>query len=204
MAGNVTLTGNNHTIAMKLLRDVTTILERKNIWYCLDGGTLLGIMRENRLLPWDDDLDLFVTEDEYKKVASLTWKFRMHGYWISVRRLKQDKPPFKKGDPRVVKIRNRRYYSVAGPVKLDIFIKYRVGDNYCWTEGIQEKNTKKSVPAHFFSKIILKEFDGKKYWIPEAYDEYLTHRYKDWRTPIREWNHLEDDHAIIKDAIKEP
>jgi len=161
-------------------------------------------MRENRLLPWDDDQDMFVTKDEYKKVASLTWKFRLCGYWVSVRKHKQDKPPFKKGNPRIIKIRNRRYYSIAGPVRLDIFIKYRMGDDYCWSEGGREKNANKSAPAHFFRKLILTEFNSKEYWIPEAYDEYLTYRYKDWRTPVREWDHLEDDHAIIRDTLIKP
>ena len=87
-------------------------------------------MRENRLLPWNDDLDMFVTKDEYKKVALLTWKFRLCGYWISVRKHKKDKPPF--------------------------------------------------------------------------YDEYLTYCYKDWRIPVREWDHLEDDHAIIRDTLIKP
>jgi len=193
------LTGKNLTIAERMLKDVTTILEKKNILYCLDGGTLLGIMRENRLLPWDNDLDVFVTEDEYKKVASLTWKFRLYGYWVSVMKHKQDKPPFKKGDPRIIKIRNRRYYSIAGPVRLDIFIKYRMGDDYCWSEGVGKESVNKSVPAHFYSKHIMTEFGGKKYWIPEAYDEYLTYRYKNWRTPVKEWNHVQDDHAIVED-----
>ncbi|MFB0517315.1 MAG: LicD family protein [Candidatus Neomarinimicrobiota bacterium] len=204
MAGNSRLTGKNLTVALKMLKEITTILEKKNIWYCLDGGTLLGIVRENRLLPWDNDLDTFVTKDEYKKVASLTWKFRLRGYWVAVRRHKQDMPPFRKGDPRAVKIRNRRYRLFAGPVCLDIFIKYREGDNYCWREGGREKNVKKSVPAHFFSKVVQREFDGKKYWIPAAYDEYLTYRYKNWRKPVKKWNNLEDDHAIIKDAVFAP
>jgi len=204
MSNNPKLTGKRLVTAMRMLKEITAILEKRNIWYCLDGGTLLGIMRENSLLPWDDDLDLFVTRNDYKKVAALRWKFRLRGYYVFISKHKQDQPPFKKGDPRVIKIRNRRYFTIAGPVCLDIFIKYREGDYYCWKEGGRLKNAKKSVPVHFFNKLIYKEFDGKKYWIPEAYDEYLTYRYKDWRIPAKEWDNLEDDHAIIRDTAKAP
>ena len=60
MGGLARLDGKNLPIARRMLKEVTSILERRNIWYCLDGGTLLGIMREQRLLPWDNDMDLFV------------------------------------------------------------------------------------------------------------------------------------------------
>jgi len=197
MAGSSRLTGNNLTVAHKILKEVTTALEKRNIWYCLDAGTLLGIIRENRLLPWDNDLDIFVTSDEYKKVASLRWKFRLRGYWVAIRKYKQDESPLKKGDPRVVKIRNRKYLLFAGPVCLDIFIKKRKGECYYWKEGGGQKKIMKSVPTRFFRVVTQKEFDGKKYWIPVSYDEYLTYRYKDWRTPDKEWHYLRDDGAII-------
>ena len=33
-------------------------METASIPYWLEGGTLLGIIRENRLLPWDNDMDI--------------------------------------------------------------------------------------------------------------------------------------------------
>jgi phosphorylcholine metabolism protein LicD len=64
MAYNITLEGKNQVLAENLLREIVTILDNSNITYCLEGGTLLGIYRENRLLPWDSDLDLSILEDE--------------------------------------------------------------------------------------------------------------------------------------------
>lgn len=39
-------------------RDTVRILEEANIDYWLCHGTLLGLVRENRLLPWDHDIDI--------------------------------------------------------------------------------------------------------------------------------------------------
>jgi lipopolysaccharide cholinephosphotransferase len=204
LAGPSKLTGKNLPVAEKMLEVVTTALEKKHIWYCLDGGTLLGIMREQRLLPWDNDIDLCVVADDCDRARSLVWYFRRQGYWVSVKRIRHHHPPMKKGDVRVIKLRNRRYFTVAGPVRLDIFIKYSFGSNHYWVEGSRMKETKKSVPKNYFDRIISTELNGKTYWIPEAYDEYLSFRYGDWRTPMERWNHLKDDGAIVKNEHPGP
>lgn len=197
MAGKTKLTGENLTAALKMLHDVTTILEARCIPYCLDGGTLLGIMRENRLLPWDNDLDLFVPAKEFKRVKAAMWKFRQKGYWSTVRKFRVDKPPCRTGAPRVVKVKTRKMLFFAGAINLDIFIKYKKGDKYYWIAGGRNKNVQKSIPAKYYEQLTQIEFENKLYWIPENYDEYLTLRFGDWKVPVKKWNNLEDDQAII-------
>lgn len=38
-----------------------------NIDYCLMGGSALGAKRHGGFIPWDDDLDIFMTPDNYEK-----------------------------------------------------------------------------------------------------------------------------------------
>lgn len=47
-----------------------------NIDYCLMGGSALGAKRHGGFIPWDDDLDIFMTPNNYEKFRE---KFSKHG-----------------------------------------------------------------------------------------------------------------------------
>ena len=47
---------------IEVLQDITRIFEDNNILYCLDWGTLLGIIRENGFIKHDDDIDITVLD----------------------------------------------------------------------------------------------------------------------------------------------
>ena len=41
--------------------------DEHGIDYCLMGGSALGAKRHGGFIPWDDDLDIFMTPDNYEK-----------------------------------------------------------------------------------------------------------------------------------------
>jgi len=193
MSGKKKLNRRSLKSAVNLLQKVTEILERHNIQYWLESGTLLGIIRENRLLPWDTDLDLSIKEEDVNKLISIRYKFWLRGYKTYIAHQRKDDTPLVKGNVKILKIFN----SVLGHILLDIFVKTKYKNRYYWSVGGKKKYIKKRAPAHFYENLITKEFNEKNYYIPAQYEKYLTYRYGNWKKTVKDWNIYVDDKAIV-------
>lgn len=50
---------------------VDSVCRENNIDYCLMGGSALGAKRHGGFIPWDDDLDIFMTPSQYEKFRAV-------------------------------------------------------------------------------------------------------------------------------------
>ena len=56
-----------HSVLYDILVDIHEFCVDNNIKYSLAGGTLLGAIRHNGFIPWDDDIDIQLSRPEYEK-----------------------------------------------------------------------------------------------------------------------------------------
>lgn len=54
-------------VLLKMLIDFDAICQKNNIMYSLAFGTLLGAVRHKGFIPWDDDIDVCMTRDNFEK-----------------------------------------------------------------------------------------------------------------------------------------
>lgn len=198
----LTLNFKNIVKARRMLFSATKFLNKYGIDYHLEGGTLLGIVRDGDLLPWDHDVDISINYADAKKFDKLRWKFYLKGYRVTRRRGIQSYGPIKPNDYRIFKMKPlglaflKMFYPPLAEkmVILDIFVKTSDETYTYWQSMGKILRVDKS---HYDSQEVV-EFYGHKLTAPYNYKGYLTAKYGDWSIPVKEWLCKEDEKAIVR------
>lgn len=115
-------------VCLDILDDFHALCERHGIRYSLGGGTLIGAIRHQGFIPWDDDIDVYMHFDEYQKFVD-AWQKTAHPHYfletIEDIRARHSGEMAKIFDPRAELI---DAYGKKSPLFIDIFIYDGVPD----------------------------------------------------------------------------
>lgn len=166
-----------HDTQIEILDEVVRICKKEKINYFLIGGTLLGAIRHKGFIPWDDDIDLGMTRDDYEKFIKVAPKTLNKKFLLECRELNKNfYLPF-------AKLRNvntsfdeesTKYYNGNKGIWIDIFpidyskqdlnkkiiIKDRISKYILYAILIRNINYKNKKVLNF----ILKIFPTSFYW----------------------------------------
>jgi hypothetical protein len=150
------------------LAQIKDILDAAGIPFIVEGGVLLGAVREGDFLPWDNDVDVAVrSEDLVPRAAEVVDRLARSGFQARIA----------DPDPRNFKIAAAGYdthYEVCG-----WFLRGR------WRRRRHYK-----MPAPFFDRTTTVRLHGVDYPCPDPPVGYLEFFYGDWRTPRRDGRSL--------------
>lgn len=67
---------------LEILEEINRICKKNNINFFLIGGTLLGAVRHQGFIPWDDDLDIGMMRDDFIKFTNIVGKELNNKYFF--------------------------------------------------------------------------------------------------------------------------
>jgi hypothetical protein len=149
----------NREKAMKEAYDVLTGCGAK---FWLTGGSLLGAIRDNDFIPWDDDIDIDMMEEHFIPLMhQLKERLINAGFIVRLSDTKKfPKMSFFKYGPKI---------SVGALHKSG---RWMTRPNHVY-------------PARCFYADETIIFKGLKFLVPSPVEAYLEHCYKDWRVPMK-------------------
>ena len=148
------------------LKKIVYFLEQNSSDYFISVGTCLGIYRDNKLIEWDDDIDIDIIGSSYEKIIKKLIKFAT-----------KNKYPFKQGNnlfhPKINIFINRVKVSI-GKLSIGRFSRQKLF------------RPKTKIPLKLVQPTKSFQFNNIKLRIPNKTEKYLAHVYGDsWQTPIR-------------------
>ena len=64
----------------RILKYFIYFCENNNLTYCCAAGTMLGAVRHHDIIPWDDDIDVFMPRKDYEKLLTLSSGIEKDGF----------------------------------------------------------------------------------------------------------------------------
>lgn len=67
---------------LKMLEDVDKVCKKHNLPYVLNGGSVLGVVRHQGFIPWDDDIDLAIMRQDFDQFVKVIQEELSESYVI--------------------------------------------------------------------------------------------------------------------------
>ena len=128
----------------ELLCEIDRICRKNSINYYLDSGTLLGAVRHQGFIPWDDDIDVGMFRKDYEKFKSILNE-ELNNKYLFQNYESDSNFGFVFGKLRIKNTKYTEQISKKTKAKDGIFIDIFPFDNACDDEKKHEKNFKKVV-----------------------------------------------------------
>ena len=183
--------------AIEFLYKINDVLKNSNLTYWIEGGTLLGAIRDKKLIPWDHDLDMGIINNSNEDIEKIIKRLK-NKFYVSVKNFNGE-GTWELGKYRVLKVYPKKWIFFKHKLCCDLFIYYlgihngeEVYKYVVWGKNAFHKK-------EFFETIGSLEFYNKKINIPNKPKAFLEVKYgKDWNIPQEKWNVALDDGSIVR------
>lgn len=146
-------------IVNRNLRILAEVLDKIDINWGPAFGTLIGIVRNNDLLPWNPVFDIYILKEDEERFKDALWLLQDLGFFL---------------------VRHERrglYYLMKDSEYFKIFVLHKISSDVRHTGGAD------FIQETYLQNTIKWNFMGINLNVPAKVDEYLEFRYGDWYKP---------------------
>lgn len=115
---------------ISVLKYFVSICEQNKLTYYLAAGSALGAIRHHDIIPWDDDIDIYMPRLEYEKFLSLKNSYENDNYKVVSLQNEGYYLPFAKMIDVNTTIWERKHFPFVVGVYIDIFPLDRVNMDF--------------------------------------------------------------------------
>lgn len=163
---------------LKILKEIDRLCKKYDISYTLDAGTLLGAIRHNGFIPWDDDADIAMTRANWQLFKRVALRELPEGIRLILPEDLKEGKAFYDFTPRVIYEKSKRheseredafYEGKLNKLWVDIFILDVLPENKALaflTKALQKI-------IYLFSMGHRYKLNYKKYSLPEKFIVFI-------------------------------
>lgn len=163
-------------LARKIIKGISSQAIKDNISIFVDFGTLLGIVRDDDVIEWDDDVDFSIT--------NLPFNFNFSQWLMST--IDKMKLPVK----TIISFKSIANENINYLIKFDDTNSFRPFISSISFRKVVNENSIYMpsggmwyAPKEHFEKYEILNWNGQDIFVPFDYENYLTFLYGDWKTP---------------------
>jgi hypothetical protein len=204
------------------LNMVCSLLNELKIEYCVDSGTLLGLIREGKLLVHDLDIDISINESQQIKLIALMNQLKKKGYkcrilsfygkkykykfWLSTEKRVIDINIFRETPDKkfyvcpqpfpIIKAENFIFKNFRKLIRVSFGVIKNIGNEFDLNNfpwRIGTYHRTWAIPKKYFCAF---ELFGNDIYVPQNAPKYLEFRYGNWKVPNSNWNFRTDDKGL--------
>lgn len=164
----VFLSENKKQMLYEGMKTTDQILRNENVPYFAICGTLLGVIRDREIIPWDDDIDIGILKEDMDKFNSIDFtKYNLSSYPASLENI------------------GKIYTDNDKSTYIDVFVFEKNGDVYQYTG----ESARKAWPNEYFKSEELfplryYQFGNISIAGPNKFEPYANRAWGNWRKPI--------------------
>ncbi|MBO4531312.1 MAG: LicD family protein [Paludibacteraceae bacterium] len=174
-------------VQLDLLAEFDRVCKKHNICYVASGGTLLGAVRHQGFIPWDDDVDLMLSREDYNRLCIVAQEEFEEPYFFQT---EYSDPGFMRGFAR---LRNSQTSGVQ---------KFEYNKNYRFNQGIFIDIFPLDEVTSDASLFRLQERNAQNYFRKACVLSEMTDRFPPNRRPLWKYIYKVIGHFLIGSIIK--